>query len=484
MKAWLFLFIFLVSQAHAYKFICNGIDAEGTIESDHCGVCTDESGPRWMPATVNIKVDANTLPKNLSKTDWLNVATSSMESWNKVAGANIKIQHVGDTNRRSFGSDSSSHELFWVTDKAEWRRKVGGGENGALGVTVSPYNCPNSARKGREIYDADLIMNGIGAFKWSPSCKNWGDCDSIRSTLTHELGHFIGLGHPCASCSWSIMSAQASFNVEYPVFDDQQALRALYPGSPSGEMGVRCDADRDCGSGLACVTQADARYCSKACSESSQCPAGYACDASLGDSVCRFAIGRLAGAVGLGESCKTQPCEDGLYCAGEDNEHVFCFDMCSPTDKCKSNETCILFEGGGKDGVCLTLAKIGDKCGYKTYCEEIASCVMDGEAGLCRKDCDLKKRNQCSTGETCHDIGNGKGACWAGQSVPGGARPTNPNTPSSPGTGAGTTASSSCRCVTADGFQRGSPLWAGLLLFGMAGIGFRRSRKRATRQAS
>jgi hypothetical protein len=481
MKKLLFSIMLLVaSHGDAYKFICNGVDAEGTTEDDHCGTCDDVTGPRWMPAAVSIKVDANTRPSGLSKDAWMAVAIGSMDSWNKVSGANIKIQHVGETVRRNFGSDSSNHELFWVNNKAEWRRKVGGGENGALGVTVSPYNCPNSARKSREIYDADLIMNAVGSFKWSPTCKNWGDCDSIRSTLTHELGHFIGLGHPCTSCSWSIMSAQASFNTEYPVFDDQQALRALYPGTSSGEIGVRCDNDADCGAGLSCVSQADAHYCSKACSDQDKCPDGYACDASTGSAVCRFAIGRLAGAVGLGESCKTQPCEDGLYCAGENNDYLFCYDMCSPTDKCKPTETCVTFEGGGKDGVCLTLSKLGERCDYKSYCAEKLTCVMDGDSGLCRKECDPKKRNQCPGGETCHDMGQGNGACLAGHSGGGGTSPSNPNT-SVPGRVEGDSGTlpspmTSCACLSASSRGVSNSVWAGLLLFGLLGVAFGRRR--------
>ena len=38
--------------APAFKFLCNGIEADGKEVSDNCGVCTNDSAPRWTPVSI------------------------------------------------------------------------------------------------------------------------------------------------------------------------------------------------------------------------------------------------------------------------------------------------------------------------------------------------------------------------------------------------------------------------------------------------
>ena len=69
------------------------------------------------------------------------------------------------------------------------------------------------------------------------------------STFVHEMGHFVGLDHPCTQCDWAVMSAQAYTEPEAPLLDDQNGLRALYPGVGGG-IGYGCDDQSDCNVGL------------------------------------------------------------------------------------------------------------------------------------------------------------------------------------------------------------------------------------------
>src|SRR3989338_6056021 len=102
--------------------------------------------------------------------------------------------------------------------------EVGAAPNGILGVTLPSYYCPNSSFSYRLIGDADMILNAVpsAGFSWASGCAQLSEsCQSIRGTMSHEMGHFLGLGHPFA-LGQALMSAQAGFLIEYPLFDDQQ----------------------------------------------------------------------------------------------------------------------------------------------------------------------------------------------------------------------------------------------------------------------
>ncbi len=462
--------------SEAYRFTCNGVDADGNWENDECGVCNDQSGPRWgTPSNVPVQIDPNIRPPTLSQADWMNVAKASMNSWNTVSGASLRLNYIGDASTREFGSNDANHEIFWVTDANEWKRKVGGGGNGVLGVTVAPYNCPTSSKPSREIYDADLILNGTGQFKWAPTCAEWGDCVSIQSTLTHELGHFVGLGHPCPSCDWSIMSAQAGFNVQYPEFDDMQGLRVLYPASTSSaQMGMACNVSGECQSGLACVaqtsTQGVSHFCAQACTGG--CSAGYVCDRS--DGYCKFPIGTLGGAAGKGDNCAERPCGDDLLCVGTGGSAYSCFASCANDSACGTGESCAPLQDGG--GACMHLAKLSEKCDDVTPCASHLLCVRDSAGkGQCYQGCKPDISGQCPIGVACVSVGAGLGAC--------GAKPTighQPSTASNVEPGAvadGEDAPSRCSCTSLPTAMSFFAPGSGLLALAFLGRAFRRRAK-------
>lgn len=392
--------------ALGYKFICNSIDAQGNVTQDQCGICDDASGPRWIPGTVRVKADSSVLPKGLDKAAWKRSVQKSIESWNEVPGAHLKLELDESWFRssRGFGEVASKHEVFWITDKDEWRRKVGAGEHGALGVTTSPYFCPRSTAA-REIYDADLVMNGVGDFHWRETCDGSTACNSVVSTLTHELGHFVGLGHPCKVCSWSIMSAKAAFHVKKPVFDDQEALRALYPGSKSGALGMSCgEGGGECDEGLICVEQEGAKYCAPHCGRGGACPEMFRCveSDSEGGSICKFATGRLAEVAKLHEYCAARPCADGLMCVGSGSPHFYCYEPCVSGGICSDGEACVPLQNG--EGVCMELRGLDEACDHKTLCAEKLICALQGEdrlEGICHALCYTNRSGMCREGEYC-----------------------------------------------------------------------------------
>ncbi len=66
------------SQQFCYRYLCNGMDANGTFSQDGCGFgCNDATAPRWYAPTVPVRVDLSTVPSELSTTQWNNIVNTS-----------------------------------------------------------------------------------------------------------------------------------------------------------------------------------------------------------------------------------------------------------------------------------------------------------------------------------------------------------------------------------------------------------------------
>ena len=399
---------------NCYRFICNGMDANGTI-SQACGSCGDSTAPRWYQPTVPVRVDRTTVPASLGASGWSAAIDGAFAAWANVSTSDLVFQDVGAATNRGFGSYTNQHEIFWITNATEWQQKVGGGINGALGVTVPQYGCGSPG----QIYDSDLVMNGVGFTNWSATSAtcNSGYCNSARSTVLHELGHFIGLGHPCTLCSWSAMSAQSGYDPEFPLGVDQASVTALYPGKPGG-IGYGCNNSNECNDGLQCITNDSLSYCSQSCGN---CPDGFECEAVAGGNFCVFSAGELAGAVGAGESCTQRPCEENLICVGGGGDYV-CAETCTPNgaNTCSNNFQCFPLQGGG--GACfdITQAGVGQFCdGGNVVCEAGSTCVAESaQGGYCRRDCDPDSGNGCFPDEQCIPLQDQSGNVVSGACFP------------------------------------------------------------------
>ena len=361
--------LLFLTPADAYKFLCNGITAEGVTESDSCGVCSDSTGPRWPNASVAINVNTSVLPAGISGTDWKNLATDCFNTWARTPGVQLTTSYLGE-GVRSFGTDSKNHDIFWVTSSSEWADQVGAAPNGILGVTLPPYVCPSKTVGYRTIGDADMILNAVpsAGFPWALSCPGLSDtCQSVRATLQHESGHFLGLGHPCVDCQ-AMMSATVAFLIEYPLFDDQAGLRALYSGSGAGSFATSCSSTAPCQSGLSCHTQSLAQYCSHSCTLSADCENHMTCN----NGMCEFPGGAALGAVSLyGDCTGNLSCDTGLICVHVSDTAGYCFNSCTGTGNgdgiCQASETCHQLHNSKKVAIkswaCMRLVDQNASCG-------------------------------------------------------------------------------------------------------------------------
>jgi len=213
----------------SYRYICNSLDAMGNDMNDTCGKCNSANAPKWHPQVLSMRVNSDVVHKNLTKASWETLVSDAIESWKTIT--NLQLTIVKDTNTplREFGQNPYNHVIFWIDQVDEWREFIGAGENGTLGVTSAPYECQGYARPSRQILDADLALNATSDIPWATKCTGSDICYEIISTLTHEVGHMLGLGHPCTDCTWSVMTAKGGANIPKPLSDDHNGLSSLYP---------------------------------------------------------------------------------------------------------------------------------------------------------------------------------------------------------------------------------------------------------------
>lgn len=218
---------------------------------------------------------------------------------------------------------------------------------------------------------ADVAMNGEH-FRWaigpSGALAATGTFD-LQAVLTHELGHFSGLGHTMSAhdtmyYSWTPWAGQRT-----PSLDDKLGLCSIYPTTgdecvvggagcpadaictasaagalcerPSDPIGASCNYDRvECDAFcLFTSTSLATGYCSRFCDGDADCPATHHCaPASAGTMPVRvcFAGAPPASPDAAGTCAADDQCPDGEHCSTAGA----CTFTCRLDDDCGPSATC------------------------------------------------------------------------------------------------------------------------------------------------
>ncbi|HVV82525.1 MAG TPA: matrixin family metalloprotease [Kofleriaceae bacterium] len=297
----------------------------------------------------------------------------------QAGSADLTFQQVQDTVRAAFDAwehvpcSSLAFHLIGTTDlpvAVDGHNVISFIESGWV------YGAETAGATSLFIIDgmqtADVAMNGEN-YTWAigpPGALQTSGTLDLQAVLTHELGHFSGLGHTMVAhdtmyYSWTPWQGQRT-----PSADDKRGLCSIYPvaadectaagtGCPAGTSCVSTDEGRLCDTpiepiGSACnydhvecgnfclFTSADlsSGYCSRYCSSDADCPATHHCDVAMAGGeqvkVC-FAGAQPVVDAGPSDGCTLDDqCAAGQYCTGAGA----CSFDCRTDDDCPGSGVC------------------------------------------------------------------------------------------------------------------------------------------------
>lgn len=309
--------------------------------------------------------------EDLELDDVITAIDDSFRAWACVPGTKVRFENKG-AGPRVLDLGDGQNTLFWDESGADCLMGPG-----TLGITLGTTSGVRSA--------ADICFNGKD--------HTWGvgkDTD-VQSIAMHEIGHFIGLDHPCdndgdtSTClpvTEAIMFPSWSGVPERAVLDsDIAGVTALYPleeGDASGcegpfRQGERCSCNDECVEGLVCVpdNEGDLR-CGRRCSVAeADCGAGAVCVLDVpqdGQDALGVCVSIPDGRGPPGALCTVNAeCESALCTASIKLRRSVCQAPCSSDDDCAGG-TCFddICLGGFSDEECPVAEDPGCGCDAQT----------------------------------------------------------------------------------------------------------------------
>jgi len=220
------LFVSVNSPETAYGYKAYTTYSQGSVVPPSC---TKEQPRklRWTVNTIGYWLENAPLSNPIAAE---NASHQSFSKWDAVPGCNQPIfQFMGLTEDPSQGGtmppvgydpnqeDKNQNIVLWVTDSSQWTH-----EPGILALTRLTFGACSGL-----IYDADIEINAADfTFSADPTPPD-GTID-LENTLTHEIGHFLGLDH--------------SYDFH----------ATMFPQAPEAETSKR-DLDEDDINGLCCL---------------------------------------------------------------------------------------------------------------------------------------------------------------------------------------------------------------------------------------
>jgi hypothetical protein len=274
-------------------------------------------------------------------------------AWACVEGSALRFEKSESDGPRQMDPGDGVNTFFFSETEDEARGNGMG--PGTLGITVG------AAGQG-----ADITLNGYD-HEWSAGYPIRGA--DIMSTSLHEVGHLLGLAHPCedendlSTClnsSVTVMHPNDQTPVVRPLSDDIEGLLSMYASNDDSRckgpfrIGEKCDTACDCLPGLRCAPDSDGNpICTPPCSsEDVDCPRNFNCllqgrgdQGGIALGICiRYAEGAKRPPAAI---CQVDAeCESGVCLAIPALGRTACRRTCDDNDDCPETYGC-------EDGVCL-----------------------------------------------------------------------------------------------------------------------------------
>lgn len=295
----------------------------------------------------------------------LDAVRAAFRAWACVEGSRLRFREASEPGVKEIDLSDGRNSVFWDEDGT-----FGLGP-ATLGIT---YGTAPSSPEETVVRDAaDIVFNGVDhVWTTDPDEILAGKVD-VMSIALHEIGHLLGLGHPCDDPQ-ETQCKPPEKAVMYPVWqgtldhapreDDIAGLRALYPATDESRcdgpyrQGEHCACNDECIAGLVCAPALDgSNVCSPTCSsEDATCPAAFAC--VLGprpgeDGVAQGACRKLAddGRKPPAALCQRDgECQEGSCRATPVIGRTVCRSRCEKAADCPEGYRCIeeVCVGGGE----------------------------------------------------------------------------------------------------------------------------------------
>ena len=166
----------------------------------------------WSSASTTVDVFVNSdNSQGLSESTVQTIAANSINQWNGISKINIR------KNTTTIKNQSDLNELYFSTDPNVFNG------SGVIGVTLVSY----TETKG-EVLSANILINDNYPFSTNPVELNY-----LGNVITHEMGHFLGMGHGQVAGSTMFYSLTRGQN--NITDDDKAGLYSIYPSGDSSK---------------------------------------------------------------------------------------------------------------------------------------------------------------------------------------------------------------------------------------------------------
>ena len=211
---------------------------------------------RWFTTPVGYRI-ASDFPANLTIEGVEQAMKVATDAWDSLDCSPLGFRFDGliDTPEQT-GADKVN-TVMWVHDPQAWNAKYGEFEVARTVLTFSQAT--------GELTDADIEINA-GTFTFSESDACAPEDFDLRSTLTHEIGHVVGINHSrdttatmaaianAGECNKRTLTQDdvdgfcASYDIDVPIAEPADATGTdATPDAADGQMQAPGDPANDCG---------------------------------------------------------------------------------------------------------------------------------------------------------------------------------------------------------------------------------------------
>lgn len=244
------------AEAYCRTRTCD-VDENCEIDKDGCSLGTKT----WWPSgclTFAIQRDGSPL-QNISAKAALEVAEEAFAFWTDTEchrGGSPPLTFIGQGEVRCKAPEYNCAPDDWNANVIMFQDDFWPHHPGALAVTCVTMNLDTG-----EILDADIELN-TPYFDFALPGETRGE--DLRTVLTHEVGHFLGLNHSHVDGSVMFESYESDLIFSSLSDDDIAGICETYPGA---EKDPKCDPpelpdDTSCVGASECVPVAGDPGCS------------------------------------------------------------------------------------------------------------------------------------------------------------------------------------------------------------------------------